>query len=558
MRGLPKVPQAGRVPVQIGQSMIGRYIIGLDFGTLSVRGVLIDADSGAAMDHHASAYRHGVMSSALANGTRLAPGFALQDAGDYLAAAQEVLSHLGRGRHILSIGLDFTASSPLPAKADGTLLSELMPDEPHAYVKLWKHSAAQGYADTINAAGGSFLDDFGGRLSGEWLLAKAAQVANEVPAIWAATDRFIEAGDWMVMRLTGREVRNLGFAAYKAQYSAAAGYPANLVPGLNERLAQPYPAGSPAGELTAEWRRLTGIEGPAVVAVAIIDSHAVLPAVGAVEDGTVVGALGTSAAYLFLSDRRLALPAGLEGMAHDGSLPGLWLYESGQAAFGDVLAWFVRTFPRGTNLSESFSAYNSEAARLAPGDNHLVGLDWWNGNRVPYADSRLSGLMMGFGLDTTAAGIYRALMETLCYGARHILELASAGGLETRRVVMTSGLAESNPLLVSIMADVLDREVELPVIAHATATGAAIHGAVAGGVVANFAEGAARFGARSRRQFKPDPERSARYQPLFSAYRELSGLSPVRETMRRIGPLAESATNATDKAIPTASKTTFG
>lgn len=552
MKATPlRASQAGRMPVQIGLSMIGRYLIGLDFGTLSVRGVLIDADSGMAVDHHASAYRQGVMSGSLSNGTPLAPGFALQDAGDYLASTREVLTRLGRDRHILSIGLDFTASSPLPAKADGTPLSELMPAEPHAYVKLWKHGAAQRYADAINAAGGSFLDDFGGRLSGEWLLAKAAQVATEAPAVWAAADRFIEAGDWMVMRLTGQEARNLGFAAYKAQYSSAAGYPAGLVLGLHERLAQPYPAGSPAGELTEEWRRLTGIEGPAVVAVAIIDSHAVLPAVGAVEDGTVVGALGTSAAYLFLSDRRLALPAGLEGMAHDGSLPGLWLYESGQAAFGDVLAWFVRTFPRGTNLSESFAAYNAEAAQLSPGDNHLVGLDWWNGNRVPYADSRLSGLLMGFGLDTTAAGIYRALMEALCYGARQILELASAGGLDARRVVMTSGLAETNPLLVSIMADVLGREIELPMIAHATATGAAIHGAVAGGVVADFTEGAARFGARSRRQFQPDPERSARYQSLFSAYCELAGLSPVRQAMRRIGPLAGNAPGAPEKAVRT-------
>lgn len=521
--------------------MIGRYLIGLDFGTLSVRGVLIDADSGMALDHHASAYRQGVMSGSLSSRKALPPGFALQDAGDYLVAAQEVLTRLGRGRHILSIGLDFTASSPLPAKADGTPLSELMPDEPHAYVKLWKHSAAQGYADTINAAGGSFLDDFGGRLSGEWLLAKAAQVANEAPAIWAATDRFIEAGDWMVMRLTGREVRNLGFAAYKAQYSTTAGYPEDLVPGLQDRLAGPYPAGSPAGELSDDWKRLTGIKGPAIVAVAIIDSHAVLPAVGAVEDGTVVGALGTSAAYLFLTNRRLALPTGLEGMAHDGSLPGLWLYESGQAAFGDILAWFVRTFPRGADLSASFAAYNAEAAQLTPGDNHLVGLDWWNGNRVPYADSRLSGLLMGLGLDTTAAGIYRALMEALCYGARQIFELASAGGLDMRRVVMTSGLAESNPLLVSIMADVLGREIELPTIAHATAVGAAIHGAVAGGVVTGFADGAARFGARSRRQFRPDPERSARYQPLFATYCELAGLSPLRDAMRRSGPLAGKA-----------------
>lgn len=521
-----------------------RYLIGLDFGTLSVRGVLIDADSGTAVDHHASSYRHGVMSGALADGPPLPPGFALQDPGDYLAAAEEVLQRLGQGRQVLAIGIDFTASSPLPAMADGTPMSELMPHEPHAYVKLWKHSAAQRYADEINAAGGAFLDDFGGRVSGEWLLAKAAQLANEAPDIWARSERFIEAGDWMVLRLTGCEARNLGFAAYKAQYSAADGYPSDIVPGLDTRLARPLPAGSPAGALNQEWRRRTGIEGPATVAVAIIDSHAVLPAVGAVDDGTVVGALGTSAAYLFLAERRLALPTGLEGMAHGGSLPNLWLYEAGQAAFGDILAWFVRTFPRGADLAASFTAYNAEAATLAPGENHLVGLDWWNGNRVPHADSRLSGLLMGFGLDTTAAGIYRALMEALCYGTRQVLDLATAGGLDMRRVVMTSGLAEANPLLVAIMADILGRDIEVPTIPHATATGAAIHGAVAAGVVADFQDGARRFGARARRLFHPDTERSARYQRLYGAYCELSDLAPLRATMRSVGPLSSKGSSS--------------
>lgn len=526
--------------------MTGRYLIGLDFGTLSVRGVLIDADSGVAVDYHASPYRHGVMNGSLADGTPLPSGFALQDAHDYIVAAEEVLCRLGQHRHVLSIGIDFTASSPLPATADGTPLSALMPNEPHAYVKLWKHAAAQRYADAINAAGGAFLDNFGGRLSGEWLLAKAAQVASEAPAVWAATERFIEAGDWMVSQLTGCEARNLGFAAYKAQYSAATGYPDGIVPGLATRLAPPLKAGSPAGELNAEWRRKTGIVGPAVVAVAVIDSHAVLPAVGAVEDGMAVGALGTSAAYLFLTERPLSLPAGLEGMARDGSLPGFWLYEAGQAAFGDLLAWFVRTFPRGSDLAASFAAYNAEAAMLPPGDSHLLGLDWWNGNRVPHADSRLSGLLMGFGMDTTAAGIYRALMEAICYGTRQIMELAGAGGLGTGRVVMTSGLAETNPLLLTIMADVLGRDIELPEIAHATATGAAIHGAVAAGVVADFRDGAARFGSRSRRFFHPDTDRSKRYQPLFSTYCELASLTPVQAAMRRIGPQTRASGNAPD------------
>ena len=525
-------------------AMDGGYLIGLDYGSESARGVLVDADSGRVVDSLTHAYRHGVMSASLPSGETLARGWALQVAPDYTEAAEVILGHLGRGRHVLGIGIGFTASSPLPCKADGTPLSTILPHNPHAYVKLWKHGSAQRYADEINATGGAFLDDFGGRVSGEWLLAKAAQLANEAPEIWARSERFIEAGDWMVLRLTGCEARNLGFAAYKAQYSAADGYPSDIVPGLDTRLARPLPAGSPAGALNQEWRRRTGIEGPATVAVAIIDSHAVLPAVGAVDDGTVVGALGTSAAYLFLAERRLALPAGLEGMAHGGSLPNLWLYEAGQAAFGDVLAWFVRTFPRGPDLGASFTAYNAEAATLAPGENHLVGLDWWNGNRVPHADSRLSGLLMGFGLDTTAAGIYRALMEALCYGTRRVLDLATAGGLDMRRVVMTSGLAEANPLLVAIMADILGRDIEVPTIPHATATGAAIHGAVAAGVVANFQDGARRFGARARRLFHPDTERSARYQRLYGAYCELSDLAPLRATMRGVGPLSSKGSSS--------------
>jgi L-ribulokinase len=177
--------------------------------------------------------------------------------------------------------------------------------------------AAQPYAETINRRGGALLRNFGGKVSGEWMLAKAAEIAHEAPAVWARTGRFIESGDWMVWPLTGRETRSLGFAAYKAQYDPDTGYPRDIVPGLVERLATPRPIGSAAGGLSDAWRKRTGIEGRAVVAVAVIDSHAVLPAIGAVTTGCLVGALGTSAVYLFLSEHHRALPAGIEGVAKD-------------------------------------------------------------------------------------------------------------------------------------------------------------------------------------------------------------------------------------------------
>jgi L-ribulokinase len=396
------------------------YLIGLDFGSESARGILIEASTGRQAAYHVHPYRHGIMTEALPGGRPLPAGFALQVAADYLEAAEIILTAIGAGRDVAGIGLDFTASSPMPALADGRAMSELMPDDPHAYVKLWKHAAAQPYAEAINSRGGGFLANFGGKVSGEWLLAKAAQIATEAPDVWRRSDKFIEAGDWLVWRLTGREARSLDFAAYKAQYDSGVGYPDGIAPGLAEKLSKPQPVGSAAGQLSNAWRKRMGIRGEAVVAVAVIDSHVVLPAVGAYGPGVLVGALGTSAAYLVLDDKdQPKLPA-IEGRAYGAALPGLWCYEAGQPAFGDVLAWFVRTFPRSADMATNFAEYNREASAHAPGPNGLVAIDWWNGNRVPYADKSLRGLLAGLDLSTSAVDIYRALMDSLCFGARSI------------------------------------------------------------------------------------------------------------------------------------------
>jgi L-ribulokinase len=509
-------------------------IIGLDYGTESARGVLVDATSGEQLASHSVVYRNGVISLILPNGTPLPAKWALQNAADYIEAADEILHKLGRGREIRAIGLGVTASSPLPVTENGIPLSELERNEPHAYVKLWKHGAAQAYADEINRAGGAYLANFGGKLSGEWLIAKAAQIADEAPHIWKKTSRFIEAGDWLVWQLTGAECRSLGFAAYKAQYDQVNGYPKDIVPGLSARLSGPHPIGSSAGYLSENWRTRTGIEGRPVVAVAVIDSHVVLPAIGAVSGGYFVGALGTSAVYLYLSEHFHSLPKGIEGVAKDGSVRDLWCYEAGQAGFGDTLAWFVRTFPLTQDEAEDFRIYNSEAEKLHPADSRLVALDWWNGNRVPLADSSLSGLLLGMSTSTTAAEIYRALLESLCFGARTIVELFEGGDLPINHVLLTSGLAQNNPLLVQIMADVLGRAVEVPQIANATATGAAIHGAVAAGLVASFGEGARRYGAANRAIVTPRPQNAAAYRALYEHYRILAEDPAIRRVMNRL------------------------
>jgi len=306
------------------------------------------------------------------------------------------------------------------------------------------------------------------------------------------------------------------------------------VPGLLEKLSEPKPVGTAAGSLTAEWRRRTGIRGKAIVAIAVIDSHVVMPAAGAVETGTLVGALGTSAVFLLLDDQQRPLPPGIEGVARDGVLPGFWCYEAGQAGFGDTLAWFVRTFPRAERVDENFASYNAAAASLRPGQNHLVALDWWNGNRVPHGDSSLSGLLIGMNLQTTGPEIYRALLESLCYGARSIIDHLAAGGAPIERVILTSGLSQSNVFLMQLMADILGRDVQVPQIAHATAVSAAIHGAVASGVVANYAEGSRRWSAKERLRYRPRPEAQTPYQALYEQYRKLSQNAALRNSMHEL------------------------
>ena len=226
------------------------------------------------------------------------------------------------------------------------------------------------------------------------------------------------------------------------------------------------------------------------------------------------------------------MPATVEGRADGAALPGLWCYEAGQAAFGDVLAWFVRTFPRSANIDANFAEYNREASALAPGQNRLVAIDWWNGNRVPHGDKSLRGVLAGLDLSTSAVDIYRALMDSICLGARSIVDQFREANLPVDRIVLTSGLAKSNPFLLQIMSDVLAQTIHVPVIDNPTCVGAAIHGAVAGGVAASFAEGADTFGARRFDAHEPDPARATAYRKIYQTYQNLSASPDVRNSVR--------------------------
>jgi L-ribulokinase len=410
-----------------------------------------------------------------------------------------------------------------------------MPSQPHAYLKLWKQHSAERQAQRIVDAAPAFLRRTGGRTSSEWSLAKAMEMAEEAPQVWAQTERWIEAGDWIVWQLTGVESRSRCLAAYKAHYDDELGYPAQFLPDFAQRLetgTPPLPLGAPAGVLTKAWLDATGIVGPTVVATAVIDAHAVLPAVGVVEPGTWLGTLGTSACYLALGDAPLEM-AGLSGSVLGGALPSLWCHEAGQPAFGDALAWCATTLGGGDVPLEEWSR---RSAALPPGQDRLLALDWWNGNRCPHGDTALSGLIVGMTPATTAVEMFRAVETGLCFGARRIRDDFVAHGVAHDRVLMTGGVAERGPQMLQRMADVLGHEIEVPRLANATAVGAAIHAAMAAGV-GTFDEAARRLGAKAFDIVRPQAAAVARFDALYALYGELASSQAVLSTLRGLHAL---------------------
>lgn len=509
-------------------------VVGLDYGTESARGVLLDPQTGQALAEKVHPYRHGVIDRQLANGPTLPADWALQDADDYLEAAQEILTYLvqvaPQGRTIAGIGIAFTASTPLPALANGAPLSRLYPQQPHAYVKLWKHHSAQPWADQINRSGAQFLRWYGGRTSSEWLPAKALELAAEAPELWRQTQRFIEGGDWVAWQLTGHETRSSCQAGYKAHYLEGQGY--QVDPATQSRLQPPTAIGQAVGTLTADWQQRTGLSAHTVVAVATIDAHAAMPGVGVSQPGQLVGILGTSACHMLLAHQQLEIP-GISGVVRDGIVPGMWGYEAGQAGFGDILNWFVRSFPHGTSEAESFAYYNQQAAHWL-GRGSLVALDWWNGCRTPLVRADLSGVLVGLTLHTTPAQIYLALLESLCYGTQKVLQTFAGGGLQVEQLVLTGGLAERNPLLMQLMANITQRSVVVPQVSHATARGAAIHAMVAAGLSPDFAQATRQLAPQSQTEYQPQNAHLDHYQQRYRFYSQLSDFFAQNDGMAQL------------------------
>lgn len=550
--------------------MSAKYAIGVDFGTLSGRAVLVDISNGSEIAASVYEYSNGVIDEILPDGkTRLGPDWALQDPGDYLRVFEKtipsVIAQSGVSpEDIIGIGVDFTACTMLPTSANGTPLC-FYPEysgNPHAWVKLWKHHAAQPEANAINRLaeerGEPFLARYGGRISSEWFFAKALQIINEAPDIYIKADRLMEAADWVILQLTGNERRNACTAGYKAIWAKGEGYPSKEYLGaLNPEFANIveekmstdiYPAGTRAGYLTEDWAKKLGLRQKTAVAVANVDAHVAVPAATVVEPGKMLMVMGTSTCHMVMGESKEIVP-GMCGVVEDGIIPGYFGYEAGQSAVGDIFGWFVENCVPGSYFVEAKAAgknihnlLEEKASSLKPGESGLVALDWWNGNRSILVDADLTGLLIGCTLNTKPEEIYRALIEATAYGTAMIIKTFEEHNVPIKELYGCGGLPERNRLLMQIYADVTNREIRIAASPQTPALGSAMFAAVAAGADEggyNSIVDAAKAMARVKEQvYKPIPENVAVYQELFAVYSELHDLfgktNPLMKRLKAI------------------------
>jgi L-ribulokinase len=529
------------------------YTIGVDFGTESGRALLVDITTGQEVATHVTPYTHGVMDEVLVHsGLKLEQDWALQHPDDYIEVLRQsiprVLSEANVSPdQVIGIGIDFTACTMMPLDAGGTplCLLEEWRDNPHSWVKLWKHHAAQDEANLINEAakrrGEKFLARYGGKLSSEWMLAKSLQILKEAPELYAQAVLFMEAADWVVMQLTGKLARSSCTAGYKANWHKREGYPSKeFLQALDPRfgslvetkLRGPIkPLGSKAGGLTESMAGLTGLRSGTAVAVANIDAHAMVPAVSVVTPGKLVLAMGTSTCHLILSDKEVT-GEGICGVVEDGIIPGYYGYEAGQSAVGDIFAWYVDEavpeYVRRKAAEERLGIHEwleKEAAGYAPGQSGLLALDWWNGSRSVLMDADLSGVILGLTLQTKPAEIYRSLLEATAFGTRAIIETFTESGVEVDELYACGGLPQRNRLLMQIYADVTGKEIKVADTIQTAAFGAAMFGAVAAGKeqggFASIVEAAEAMAQVREDTFMPNEAHVRVYDQLYKEYKGL-------------------------------------
>ncbi len=550
--------------------MTHQYTIGVDFGTLSGRAVVVRVSDGTELGSSVFEYPNAVMDEKLnSTGVALAPDWALQDPNDYVDvikhAVPAAIANAGiEASQVIGIATDFTACTMVPVLEDGTPLSNLpeYSGRPHAYVKLWKHHAAQPQADRINdlarELGESWLPRYGGQISSEWELAKGLQLLEEDPEIYERMFKFVEAADWIIWQLCGTYVRNACTAGYKGNLQdgeyPSREYFAALNPAfadfaetkLKHTIGQ---LGDSAGGLTAEAASWTGLTEGIAVAVGNVDAHVTAPAAKATQPGQMVAIMGTSTCHVMNGSILTEVP-GMCGVVDGGIVSGLYGYEAGQSGVGDIFAWFVNNqvpqsyFDDAAEAGKSIHQYLTDlAADEEVGAHGLVVLDWHSGNRSVLVDHELTGLVVGLTLTTRPEQIYRALLEATAFGTRVIVETFQQAGIPVEEFIVAGGLLK-NAFLMQLYSDVTRLPLSTIASEQGPALGSAIHAAVAAGAYPDVRAAAEAMGRSNKGVYQPNLERAARYDALFAEYQTLHDYfgRGANDVMKRLKQIKREAT----------------
>lgn len=530
---------------------MSKYSIGVDFGTLSGRALLINCLTGEEVADSVYEYSHSVMDRELPDGTPLGIDWALQHPSDYMDVIYSTIPDVIKKGNvnpadIIGLATDFTACTLIPIKADGTplcLLQEYV-NEPHAYVKLWKHHAAQEEANTLNTIaeerGEIWLKNYGGKISSEWAVPKIWQVLNEAPHIYEEADKFIEAADWIVWQLTGVETRNSCTAGYKGMYNKSSGYPSvDFFKALDPRLEnildklgkEILPLGRRAGYITKEIAEKTGLKETTAVSVGNVDAHVCVPAAGIDDAGRMLAIMGTSTCHMVMAETEKQVP-GMCGVVADGILEGLYGYEAGQSCVGDHFDWFISNclptayYNEAENSQEDIHQLLIRKASIKkPGESGVLAVDWWNGNRSVLVDVDLTGVLIGCTLLTTPEDIYRALIEATAYGTKVIVDNYIANGIAVNEFYASGGISQKNPFMMQIYADILNMPIKITSAVHGPAYGSAMFAAVAAskanGGYDTIKEAVEVIGGKVSEIFYPREENVKIYEKLYEEYLHL-------------------------------------
>lgn len=525
---------------------MGKYSVGVDFGTLSARAVLVELETGNEISESTFKYPHGVIENDYFDGITLPKTTALQHPQDYVDALTYTVKELFKDGcvttdDVVGLGIDFTASTVLPVMEDGTPLCFLdkYKNEPQAYVKLWKHHSAEPEADEITALaiekGEKWLDIYSGKVSSEWMFSKLLETKHKAPSVYDDTVYFLEAGDWIAWLITGNKTHSSCMAGYKGLWNAESGYPSNefwsslgLDNVVGTKISENViPAGSKAGAINENGYKLTGLKEGTAVASPLIDAHAAFPCAGIVEPGKMLLILGTSACHIIMDENDCDVK-GICGKVKNGIVEGYVAYEAGQSGSGDNYDWFIKNCVPASYVKEAeklgvgiHDYLTEKASELRIGQSGLLALDWFSGCRTPYADYGLTSMILGLNLNTKPEEIYRAILEGTVFGTKRILELYEEGGIKVNEIIAGGGIARKNPFLMQMYADVIGKEIRIAKSTQAGAKGSAVLGSVVGGYFASLKEAAEKIADGCDITYTPNTENTAKYEKLYVEYKTL-------------------------------------